>query len=296
MAQNQRRSGLGRGIESLFEDNAIIRDKNLSEMIRVSDIEPTRGQPRRDFDTESLESLAASISAYGLLQPIIVTENRQFPGSYRIIAGERRWRASKIAGLTEIPCIVFSGDEMTAAEVALVENIQRKDLNPIEEATAFRDLMDKFGLTQEQVAEKTGRSRPSVANSLRLLELPREILTKVSSGAISAGHARALLGLKDQKALYDLAEKIESHDLSVRDTEKEVKALNRPKQLRIKVGDEQKEIYFAELERRVMTKTGRRVRIDDRGEGKRRLIVDYGDNSDLEELLVKLCGRDVLDD
>ena len=295
MAQNPRRSGLGRGIESLFEDNAIIRDKNLSEMIRVSDIEPTRGQPRREFDSESLQSLAASISTYGLLQPIIVTENRQFPGTYRIIAGERRWRACKIAGLSEIPCIVFSGDDMTAAEVALVEDIQRKDLNPVEEAAAFRDLMDKFGLTQEQVAEKTGRSRPAIANALRLLDLPKPVLAKVAAGKLSAGHARALLGLKSEKDIMELVERIAIHDLSVRETEKSVRAINRPKERKPVVRDEQKEIYFAELERRAMAAKGRRIRISDGGEGKRQIVIDYTDNADLEEILVALCGRDVID-
>ncbi|MBP5270491.1 MAG: ParB/RepB/Spo0J family partition protein [Clostridia bacterium] len=295
MAQNHKRSGLGRGIESLFEDNAVVRDKNLSEMIRISDIEPTRGQPRREFDEESLASLAASITAYGLLQPIIVTENLQFPGTYRIIAGERRWRACRIAGLSEIPCIVFSGDDLTAAEVALVENIQRKDLSPVEEAGAFRDLMDKFGLTQEQVAEKTGRSRPAVANALRLLDLPDEVLRKVSSGTLSAGHARTLLGLRSREDMISLSEEIEKEGYSVRETEKRVRSRNRPAPAPKKPKDEQTAVYLAELERRCMSSAGRRVRIDDGGEGKRRLVIDYSDSADLEELLVKLFGRDVLD-
>ena len=294
MAQNRKRSGLGRGIESLFEDNTITRDGNLSTMIRLSDIEPSRDQPRKEFDEDSLNSLAASIASLGLLQPVIVTENTDYPGTYRIIAGERRWRAARIAGLTEIPCIVFTGDELTAAEVSLVENIQRRDLSAVEEAMAFRDLIDRFGLTQEQVAEKTGRSRPAVANALRLLDLPREILRKVDEGAISAGHARALLALKNREDMIPLAEKIALSDLSVRDTERCVKALNRPKQLRIQIKDEQTRVYLADLERRALSLSGHRIKIEDGGEGKRRITVDYSDNSDLEELLVRLCGGEIL--
>ena len=294
MAPTQKKSGLGRGLESLFEDNEIIRDKNLSQMIRLSDIEPTRGQPRKEFDEESLQSLAASISSVGLLQPIIVTENTSFPGTYRIIAGERRWRACKLAGLIEVPCIVFTGDDLTQAEVALVENIQRKDLNAVEEALAFQDLIDRFGLTQDQVAEKTGRSRPAITNALRLLSLPEDVLQYLREGKISAGHARAILGLKQQEDMGRLAQRVSEADLSVRDTEKEVKALNRPKQLKIRIHNEQMDIYFAELERRAMRLGGHRVKIDDRGEGKRRITVDYNDNDDLEELLVKLCGKDIL--
>ena len=294
MAQNRKRSGLGRGIESLFEDNTITRDGNLSTMIRLSDIEPSRDQPRKEFDEDSLNSLAASIASLGLLQPVIVTENTDYPGTYRIIAGERRWRAARIAGLTEIPCIVFTGDELTAAEVSLVENIQRRDLSAVEEAMAFRDLIERFGLTQEQVAEKTGRSRPAVANALRLLDLPREILRKVDEGAISAGHARALLALKNSEDMIPLAEKIALSDLSVRDTERCVKALNRPKQLRIQIKDEQTRVYLADLERRALSLSGHRIKIEDGGEGKRRITVDYSDNSDLEELLVRLCGGEIL--
>lgn len=294
MSPSSKKSGLGRGLDSLFEDNEIIRDKNLSQMIRLSDIEPTRSQPRKAFDEEALASLAASISSVGLLQPIIVTENTSFPGTYRIIAGERRWRACKLAGLVEAPCIVFSGDELTQAEVALVENIQRKDLNAVEEATAFQNLIDRFGLTQEQVAEKTGRSRPAITNALRLLSLPEEVLVFVKDGRISAGHARALLGLKKQEDMGRLAQKIADGDYSVRETEREVKAMNRPQQLKIHIRNEQMDLYIADLERKALRLGGHRLKIDDRGEGKRRITVEYSDNEDLEGLLVKLCGKDII--
>ena len=228
MAKTERKSGLGRDFLSLFDDNTISEQRGGTVMLHLSDIEPNKGQPRKVFDDDSLASLAASISELGLLQPIIVTENVDYPGTYRIIAGERRWRACRIAGLSEVPCIVFSGDELTRAQVSLVENIQRKDLNPIEEAMGLRDLMERFGLTQEECSEKTGRSRSAVANSVRILELPDEVLEMVATGELSAGHARTLLGLENKTNITLLAKKIVETGMSVRDTEKAVKILNTP--------------------------------------------------------------------
>jgi ParB family chromosome partitioning protein len=286
--------GLGRNFNSLFEDNIIEEEKKNIRTLRLSDIEPTRGQPRKNFDETALAALAASIASVGLLQPIVVTENTDFPGTYRILAGERRWRASRIAGLTEIPCVVFSGDELAAAQVSLVENIQREDLSPIEEALAFRALMERFGLTQEEVSEKTGRSRPAVANTMRLLELPEDIRSAVSEGLLSAGHARALLPLKDADLMKSLAVRITSEDLSVRQTEKEVKALLKGEKRTRKVPDEQTAVYIEQLEREAFRRIGHRIKINDGGEGKRRLTVEYQDTEDLEELLKKLCGEDFL--
>ncbi len=286
--------GLGRNFNSLFEDNIIEEEKKNIRTLRLSDIEPTRGQPRKNFDETALAALAASIASVGLLQPIVVTENTDFPGTYRILAGERRWRASRIAGLTEIPCVVFSGDELAAAQVSLVENIKREDLSPIEEALAFRALMERFGLTQEEVSEKTGRSRPAVANTMRLLELPEDIRSAVSEGLLSAGHARALLPLKDADLMKSLAVRITSEDLSVRQTEKEVKALLKGEKRTRKVPDEQTAVYIEQLEREAFRRIGHRIKINDGGEGKRRLTVEYQDTEDLEELLKKLCGEDFL--
>lgn len=286
--------GLGRNFNSLFEDNIIEEEKKNIRTLRLSDIEPTRGQPRKKFDESALAALAASIASVGLLQPIVVTENTDFPGTYRILAGERRWRASRIAGLTEIPCVVFSGDELAAAQVSLVENIQREDLSPIEEALAFRALMERFGLTQEEVSEKTGRSRPAVANTMRLLELPEDIRAAVSEGLLSAGHARALLPLKDADLMKSLAVRITSEDLSVRQTEKEVKALLKGEKRTRRVPDEQTAVYIEQLEREAFRRIGHRIKINDGGEGKRRLTVEYQDTEDLEELLKKLCGEDFL--
>ena len=294
MAKNVR-SGLGRDFNSLFEDNMVESAKGVSVMIRLSDIEPNKAQPRKKFDETDLAALAASISELGLLQPIIVTENIDYPGTYRIIAGERRWRAARMAGLTEIPCTVFSGDDLTRAQISLVENIQRKDLDPVEEAEGLRDLMERFGLTQEECSAKTGRSRPAIANAVRLLDLPSEVLEMVSGGKLSSGHARALLGLKEPAAVVPLARKAADTGMSVREIEKAVKLLNRPdKPQKTIKKDVQTEVYFAELERKSMELTGHRLKIMDGGEGKRRIVIDYMDNDDLEELLLKLCGPEVL--
>ncbi len=281
----------------MLEDNLIETPKGAVQNLPLSDIEPNRGQPRHDFDEAALAALAASISQFGVLQPIIVTELADGSGTYRIVAGERRWRAARAAGLGEIPAIIFSGDELAAAQVSLVENIQRRDLSAVEEALAFRDLIERFGLTQDEVADKVGKSRPAVTNSLRLLELPDAVLEMISDGRLSMGHARAILGLNDKsdEARTALAEKVAAADLSVRETERLVKSLNAPKKEKKPQPerDEQTAAYYAELERKTMKILGRRVRISDGGEGKRRLELDYETSEDLEELLTKLCGSEL---
>lgn len=291
------RKALGRSFSSMLEDNLIETPKGAVQNLPLSDIEPNRGQPRHDFDETALAALAASISQFGVLQPIIVTELADGSGTYRIVAGERRWRAARAAGLGEIPAIIFSGDELAAAQVSLVENIQRRDLSAVEEALAFRDLIERFGLTQDEVADKVGKSRPAVTNSLRLLELPDAVLEMISDGRLSMGHARAILGLNDKsdEARTALAEKVAAADLSVRETERLVKSLNAPKKEKKPQPerDEQTAAYYAELERKTMKILGRRVRISDGGEGKRRLELDYETSEDLEELLTKLCGSEL---
>lgn len=291
------RKALGRSFSSMLEDNLIETPKGAVQNLPLSDIEPNRGQPRHDFDEAALAALAASISQFGVLQPIIVTELADGSGTYRIVAGERRWRAARAAGLGEIPAIIFSGDELAAAQVSLVENIQRRDLSAVEEALAFRDLIERFGLTQDEVADKVGKSRPAVTNSLRLLELPDAVLEMISDGRLSMGHARAILGLNDKsdEARTALAEKVAAADLSVREAERLVKSLNAPKKEKKPQPerDEQTAAYYAELERKTMKILGRRVRISDGGEGKRRLELDYETSEDLEELLTKLCGSEL---
>ena len=213
MAKKQ--SGLGRDLYSLFDDNLIEEKKEAGTTLRISDIEPRKDQPRKIFEREALEALADSISTYGVLQPIIVRENTSFPGSYEIIAGERRWRAAKMAGLSEIPVVILTGDELKMAQIALIENLQRENLNPVEEAAAYLDLIEKFDLTQEQVAKQVGKSRSAITNTIRLLDLPDEVLELLRAGELSAGHARALLGLNDTENMILLAQKIVAKQLSV---------------------------------------------------------------------------------
>ncbi len=290
-----KKSGLGRDFNSLFEDNFIDTKKNPAEMIRISDIEPNPDQPRKSFDEEELSALAASIAEYGLLQPILVAESGVLAGTYRIIAGERRWRASRMAGLDEIPCVVFDGDELAAAQVSLVENIQRSDLNPIEEAMGYRALIERYGMTQENLAQKMGRSRSALANTMRLLELPEDVLPLVAEGKLSAGHARTLLGLVSRENIIILAQRTIEEGLSVRALEAEVKKYNKPAPATkpSKPIDEQTAVYMEQLERRAVELSGRRVRIRDMGVGKRRIEIDFDDTDDLSELLLTLCGPDI---
>lgn len=288
--------GLGRDFNSLFEDNFIDTKKSAAEMIRVSDIEPNPDQPRKHFDEEALAALSASIAEYGLLQPILVTESGILPGTYRIIAGERRWRASMMAGLDEIPCVIFDGDELAAAQVSLVENIQRSDLNPIEEAMGYRALIERFGMTQDSVAQKIGKSRPAIANALRLLDLPEEVLVLVAEGKLSAGHARTLLGLSKKEQIIELANRTIEEGLSVRALETEVRRLTRNVVLPLKPEkkvNEQIAVYMEQLERRAVELSGRRIKIKDKGEGKRKIEIDYSDSDDLSELLLAICGPDI---
>lgn len=293
-----KKSGLGRDFNSLFEDNFIDTKKNAAEILRISDIEPNPDQPRKQFDEVELAALSASIAEYGLLQPIVVTESNVLPGTYRIIAGERRWRASRMAGLDEIPCVIFDGDELAAAQVSLVENIQRSDLNPIEEAMGYRALIERFGMTQDSVAQKIGKSRPAVTNALRLLDLPEEVLPYVADCKLSAGHARTLLGLSDRSAIPALADRVIAEALSVRELEAEVKRLNNPAVVKVKAKpsvDEQTAVYMEQLERRAVELCGRRVKIKDMGVGKRRIEIDFDDTDDLSELLLTICGPDIFD-
>ena len=288
--------GLGRGFYDIFNDNMPESKKGAGEMIRLSDIEPRRDQPRKSFDREALETLADSIAAYGVLQPIIVRENDAAPGTYEIIAGERRWRAAKLAGLTEIPAVTFTGDELKAAQVAMVENVQREDLNPVEEAMGYGTLIERFGLTQEQVAKQVGKSRPAIANMLRLLELPAEVLEMLREGELSAGHARALLGLEDEAQMLPLATRAVENNLSVREVEAAVKRMNDAKKEPIEERmHPQIKVHMKELERRAMSTLGRKVRIS-RSSRKKVVELTYDNDEDLEALLKTLCGDNIFEE
>jgi len=301
MAKKQ--SGLGRDLYSLFDDNMVGESKkSAAEMLRISEIEPRMDQPRKMFERESLEQLADSIGTYGVLQPIIVRESAALAGTYEIIAGERRWRAAKMAGLSEIPAVILDGDELKAAQVALIENVQRENLNPLEEANGYRLLIDRFNLTQEQVAAQVGKSRSAVTNMLRLLDLPDAVCELLVSGELSQGHARALLGLDREEDIPTLAERIVAKQMSVRETEAAVKRLNAIAE-KEEDGEElpdiverdaasQRKIYMKDLEHRVTENLGRRAKITSTPR-KKVLEIAYSDDEDLEALLKTICGNDI---
>lgn len=279
-----KKGGLGRGLEAILLDNDSVSESGAT-VVRISEIEPNSEQPRKNFDAEELSSLADSIAEYGLIQPITV---RKVGERYKIIAGERRWRAARMAGLSEVPVNIISADDKKASEIALVENIQRKDLDPIEEADAFASLIDDYGLTQEEVGRRVGRSRSAIANALRLLELPPEVRARLSNGTLSEGHAKVLLGIKDKSLIAGAADAVAARELSVRETEKLVKELNNPK------APEPKKVstdldYTRELERSVQKMLGRPVKIVQKGENST-INIGFSDNQDLENVLKLLCG------
>ena len=289
-------TGLGRGLEAIFLDNTAEENGGVT-MMRLSEIEPNPDQPRRDFDPEALSQLAESIATHGLIQPIIVrsTGSGEY---YEIIAGERRWRASKLAGLTEVPVIIMELDDQKAAQVAIIENVQREDLNAIEEAMAYRSLIEDYGMTQEELSRQIGKSRSAVANTLRLLELPDEVMAQVKEGTISAGHARALLALRNAARILGAASAVANKDLSVRETEALVKKLNRiEKELNDPkpVNDEPIVDYTAELAKKMTARLGRKVVISGKGSS-RKLEISFSDDNELDELVNKLCGANIFDD
>ena len=295
MAKKQ--SGLGRNFYSLLDDNTIDVKQDSVSTIKISRITPRGDQPRKNFDENALQVLADSIGSHGVIQPIVVRELGGLSENYEIIAGERRWRASKMAGLDEIPAVIMTGDELKVAEVALIENLQRKDLNPIEEAMAYRALIEKFGLTQEEVAQQAGKSRSAVANMLRLLELPDDILILVQDEKLSMGHARALLGLDDEDRMLPLAELIMDKELSVRETESLVRKYNTVEESTDanESGESvQRRVYMKELEDKARTALGRKVKI--RETGRKKIVeLSFEDDEDLENLLKTLVGQNIFE-
>ena len=295
----KKNSGLGRGLDAIFLDNSLAEKKssgeNIITVIKLSTLDPKSDQPRKYFDKAALEELAASIRENGLLQPILVREGSE--GRYQIIAGERRFRASKLAELTEIPAIILEKDDKLAAEISLIENIQREDLNPIEEAMAYRALAEEYGMTQEELSARVGKSRSAIANSTRLLDLPSDVLEMVANGDISAGHGRTLLGLKNRDNMLLLANKTVEFDYSVRQLEEEVKKLNKMKPI-VEIEDEEPlpiVDYFREMELKMQSHLGRVVKIN--GSGKKKSVtLFYEDNEDLDELLRAICGNEFLED
>ena len=284
-------SGLGTGLDALFVDNSV-ESQNTVTTIRVAQIEARAEQPRKSFEGEALAQLADSIKVHGILQPILVRAAGS--GYYQIIAGERRFRAAKMAGLTEVPVLITEADDETTAQMALIENVQRENLNPLEEAMAYKELAENYGLTQERLSEKIGKSRSSIANSMRLLDLPDEVLAMLRDSKLSAGHARALLGLKDEADVIFLAKKIIDDGLSVRAVENAVKKLNSKDEDEEKINMDKKELvdYVKALEEKSMNELGRRVKIKANGKDKH-VKIYFEDNADLDELLRKIVGKNI---
>ena len=298
-----KRGGLGRGLDALYEDNsAAFPDEKAEDgikMVRVSAIEPNRGQPRKEFDSESLSELADSIREHGVLQPLLV---RRMPGasldeeSYQLVAGERRWRAARMAGLSEVPVVVREMSEAEVLEFALIENLQREDLNPLEEAGGYQELIDTFGLTQEEVARKVGRSRSAVANALRVLKLPQELHPYLRDGDLTAGHAKALLTVKERGKMLKLAEITIEQGLSVREVERRAARLNEASEeadLVPIIHDH----FYKEMQLAMQNELGRRVRINPKyGDKGGTLQINYFSKEDLQaiaQVLGQITGEQI---
>ena len=298
-----KRGGLGRGLDALYEDNsAAFPDEKAEDgikMVRVSAIEPNRGQPRKEFDSESLSELADPIREHGVLQPLLV---RRMPGasledeSYQLVAGERRWRAARMAGLSEVPVVVREMSEAEVLEFALIENLQREDLNPLEEAGGYQELIDTFGLTQEEVARKVGRSRSAVANALRVLKLPQELHPYLRDGDLTAGHAKALLTVKERGKMLKLAEITIEQGLSVREVERRAARLNEASEeadLVPIIHDH----FYKEMQLAMQNELGRRVRINPKyGDNGGTLQINYFSKEDLQaiaQVLGQITGEKI---
>ena len=275
---------LGSGLDILFEDNAF-ESKDI-KTLRMSEIEPNKSQPRTVFDEENIKGLAESIKEHGLIQPIVV---RPLPNgiTYQIIAGERRWRACKLLKMEEVPVIIRETDELEAAQLAIVENVQRADLNPVEEAMAYRALMDKYGMTQDRLAEVMGKSRPYIANLTRLLSLPEEALAALSNGEISVGHAKVLLSIEDKDSLIYALKTIISEKLSVRQTEKLAAELSKEEVEKETVSRNVKN-YYTEMELSLKERLGRSVKISGKDGEKGKITISFNDKDDLSRIANQL--------
>ena len=285
MTKRKTELGLGRGLNALLGDPDLQPQGEGSVTLPISQVEPGLKQPRKRFDQEALADLAESIRIHGIIQPLTV--RRLSTGYYQIIAGERRWRAAKLAGLTEVPAVIMEADDRKVMELGLIENLQREDLNPAEEARGYQTLMEEYGLTQEQVAQQMGKSRPAIANTLRLLALPEDIMKLVEEGQLSAGHARAILGAPTPAMQRQAAKKVVEGQLSVRQTEALIKALQKQAQEKPKPAGEDLSLYLGELEKDLSGRLGRKVKIAHRGK-RGKIELEYYDSQDLEGLLALL--------
>ena len=282
MAKRKTELGLGRGLNALLGDPELPAQGEGSVTLPISQVEPGLNQPRKRFEQGALDDLAESIRIHGIIQPLTV--RRLASGYYQIIAGERRWRAAKSAGLTEIPAVIIEADDRKVMELGLIENLQREDLNPAEEARGYQTLMEEYGLTQEQVAQQMGKSRPAITNTLRLLALPPEVMGLLEEGVLSAGHARAILGAPTAALQREAAKKVVDGQLSVRQTEALIKALQKEKPDKPKEQGPDLSLYLGELEKDLSGRLGRKVKIAHRGK-KGRIELEYYNEQDLEALL-----------
>ena len=282
--------GLGKGLGAIFGEEVIKEQKEKIAMedgkgkelmVKLSLIQPNKEQPRKTFDQEKLKELSASIKRYGILQPLLVKKNGNF---YEIIAGERRWRAAQMAGLKEAPVVLKEYSRQEAMEISLIENVQRADLNPIEEAQAYKRLLTEFHLKQDEVAERVSKSRAAVTNSIRLLKLNEDVQRMVVDEMISTGHARALLAVENPEEQYNLAQRIFDEKLSVRDVEKLVKNLHKPAKPK-KTDDKTMQVIYQDIEEKLKQKLGRKVTVTSRGEGSGKIEIEFYNHEDLDRLL-----------
>lgn len=293
-----KRGGLGKGLDSLIPavvkqevnekvsetkaPEAAAEKKEAETIVKISMVEPNRKQPRKNFDEDALQELADSIKQFGIIQPILVQDRKDH---YEIIAGERRWRAAKIAGLKKIPVIIRKYTEKEIMEISLIENIQREDLNPIEEALAYKRLLEECNMKQDEVAERVSKSRAAVTNSIRLLKLGEEVQQMVIDGMISTGHARALLGIENPEDQYTIAQRVFDEKLSVRDIEKLVKNLNKPKKEKKVVNDELLEVLYKDLSEKLKVRLSTKVTISSKGQGAGKIEIEFYNSDDLDRLL-----------
>ena len=285
----KKKSGLGKGLDALFLDNSTENQSGSVTQLSLNEIEPNREQPRKHFDEAALSELSESIAMHGVIQPLLVRPISD--GGYQLIAGERRWRASRMAGLTQVPVVIREMSDSEAMELALIENLQREDLNPIEEAEGFKLLMDTYSLTQEQAAERVGKSRPAVANALRLLSLPAKVIVLLKEGKLSSGHARALLPLKDEKTMLLLCKEIEEKDLSVRETEKIVKNLLSDKKEKKEKKPKKRDPNYDECELSIREALGRKANINLAKGDKGTIEIEFFGKDDLKKILKSLAGE-----
>ena len=290
-----KRGGLGKGLDSLIKENKTAKHtapvkKEVANagpiMMKINDVEPNRDQPRKHFEEDALLELADSIKQFGILQPLIVQKRNDY---YEIIAGERRWRAAKQAGIKEVPVIIKEYTDQEIVEISLIENIQRENLNPIEEAQAYKRLLNEFRLKQDEVAERVSKSRTAVTNSMRLLKLDERVQQMIIDDMISTGHARALLAIEDKEQQYILANKVFDEKLSVRDTEKLVKELKKPKKEKEKPVIQNAFVY-EDLEERIKSIIGSKVHVNHKANGKGKIEIEYYSDNDLERIFELLMS------